>query len=420
LTGARPNRGEGLIRAEIAIVMTGSRRRQKGLDSTAEGLRRTPRVPLHRPFFGEDEERAAAAVVASRMVQGGGIYLDRAEEMLRERTGARHALLMTSCSHALEAAASALDIRDGDEVIVPAWGFPTSASAFLRLGARIVFADSRRDDPEADLDQILRRLTPRTKVVVVVHYAGRPFDVDALRRELDQRAPTVEIVEDAAQAMDSRLRGRACGTLGKVGCISFHGTKNITCGEGGVLLTDDDELAHRVTLIREMGTDRRLFMRGETEAYSWRTLGSAFLPPETSAAILCAQLDRADQILARRRRLVEGYREGLAELASRDRLRLPPPEAPGSRGNGHIFWVLLPDGARRSELREGLAARGIESASHFHPLDSSPLGQVLLGGARPVPRAEAFHHGLLRLPIYPDLTDATQDRVISALNSLLG
>ncbi|MEZ6196847.1 MAG: dTDP-4-amino-4,6-dideoxygalactose transaminase [Planctomycetota bacterium] len=392
-------------------------RREPARPDIASPLGSEPAIPLHRPHFGPEEEEAAHAVLASGRLSGGGVWLEKAEALLRARTGARHALLTSSCTHALETAALALAIAPGDEVIVPSWGFPTSASAFLRQGARIVFADSRPDDPEVDLDDVMRRVTPRTRAIVLVHYAGRPCDAPALRERLGD--DVIAIVEDAAQAFDARLRGRACGTLGTIGCISFHGTKNLTCGEGGVFLTDDDDIAHRASLIREMGTDRRLFLHGEVSRYSWRTLGSSYLPPEISAAILCAQIEKADRILERRLAVADRYHQRFAEAQRRGDLFLPR-RAPDGESNGHIYWVAFRSQERRDRAARALAAVGVEASSHFHPLDASPFGQVLHGGLRALPNAERFHRCLLRLPIYPDLGETEQELVMATLLASLG
>ncbi|MEE9391335.1 MAG: DegT/DnrJ/EryC1/StrS family aminotransferase [Planctomycetota bacterium] len=387
------------------------------LDSPAPS--RHAEIPLHRPCYDEAEANAARSVVESGMVQGGGLWLQKTEELIQERLETPYARLVTSCTHALESAAMALELSARNEVVVPTFGFPTSASAFIRQGCKVRFADSGFEDPEPGLQSVLNLVTAKTKAIVVVHYAGDPFDVDQLRVALGDK--TIAIIEDAAQAFDSRLRGRACGTLGDLGCISFHGTKNLTCGEGGLIISSNAEIDRSLSHIREMGTNRREFMNGEIDRYSWCSIGSSFLPSEISSAILCAQLAKADHILARRRILHARYLGLLAEAAERYDLLLPR-ERVDAQNNGHIFWVAFPTESNRQKVQTRLSAAGIEASTHFHPLDQSPYGRKLCGGPshQALPNAKRFHRTLLRLPIYPDLTESDQDRVVDEVLKALG
>jgi len=374
---------------------------------------RPGRIPMNRIVFDEDAERAVVDVLRSGRVAGVGPELEAVEELLERRLGVRNALLTTSCTHALEAMIAAHGIGEGDEVIVPAYAFPSTASCVLQAGARVVFADSRADEPNVDPEDVAGRITPRTRALVLLHYGGIACDMDALWRLAADHG--LLVLEDAAHGLDARFRERHLGNLGAGGCLSFHGTKNVTCGEGGVLLVEDDEVAERARTIREMGTDRFRFRAGEVRSYQWRALGSSYAPSEIVVALLRTQLERADAILARRRALFFRYQEAFREPEARGlvvRPRLPA----DAFVNGHLYYLVLPDAEAAAGLRSHLDGCGIDSAPHYHPLDRSEFGRTLLPpGTGPAPNAAELQGCLLRLPLYQALSDDEHARVVGAV-----
>lgn len=372
-------------------------------------------IPLHQPFFDEREAAAAAAVVRSGSVGGNGPRLRQAEAWMRERFGVKHALCVTSGTHALEMALMVHDVGPGAEVIVPAYTHASSAGCAVRQGARVVFADVLPETPHLDPEDVARKITPRTRAIVVVHYGGIPADMDALLPLA--RKHGLAVVEDAAHAFDSRHRDVPCGALGQVGCFSFQYTKNLTCGEGGAFLTNDDALAHQAEIIREMGTDRARMTRGEVDRYTWRGEGSSFIPSEVLMAVLCVQLEKADEILERRRRLFHRYMTAFAELERAGAFRLPVvPE--WAFTNGHVLHLMLPDLATRDRYLARFEAEGIGATIHFVALDTSPFGRRFLPpGSEGNPHSQAMTSRLIRLPLWAALTDAGQDRVIATVRA---
>lgn len=370
-------------------------------------------VRLHVPITGRAEREALCEALERGRFAGGGDYLARVEARLRERFAVAHVLATTSCSHALETVFAALELRAGDEVILPAYTHPSTANAVLRQGARPVYADILADGPHLDPADVERRITERTRVVVAVHYGGISRGTDELERLCAERG--MQLVEDAAQAFDARDAGRACGTIGIAGCISFHATKNLGCGEGGCVLTDDEALGRSATVVREMGTDRARFRAGEVARYQWQALGSSFLPSELLMALLLAQLERADAILAATVKAFDRYGEQLAGFAERTGYllpRCPPTSAP----NGHVFHVIFDGRETRDAARAFLAERGIESATHFEPLDTSAFGRQFARGA-PLENTQRIANGLLRLPLHTRLSEDDQARVVDALEA---
>jgi len=376
-----------------------------------------PFIPLSEPYTDSRETAALAAAAEAGRFQGGGPFMERVEERLRERLGARFALMMTSCTHALETCIAAHGIGAGDEVVIPSFTHPSSANAVLRAGARVVFADSLAGSPHMDPEDARRRVSSRTRAIMAVHYAGIPLGVDGLAQLC--REEGLLLLEDAAQALDARFGGRACGTLGDGGCLSFHDTKNVVCGEGGVLLTDDEALAERATVIREMGTDRALFRAGRIPRYTWREVGSSFMPSELLMAFLEVQLEKADEILSRRRRLFDRYLRLLSDSRAAGRLVLPElPE--GVESNGHVFYMALPDRRTRDRCLERLRERRIGVATHFEALHDTAFGRALVRGDAPeLTRARRFADTLLRVPLHARMTDEQQDRIVAELESAL-
>ena len=376
------------------------------------------RIPFHEPYFDDREEKALLECVRSGRVQGGGPFTKTVEAAIRARLGVKHAITTTSGTHALELAMMVLDVGPDDEVIVPSYTFASTATCVVRQRAKVVFCDVRRDNLNLDVRDLARRFTKRTKAVIPVHYAGIPVELDEVL-ELAKRHGA-HVVEDAAQAYDSRLRGKALGTFGSIGCLSFHGTKNVAAGEGGAIVTDDDALARRAEVLREKGTDRALFVRGEVDKYTWRDTGSSFVPSELVTALLSAQLEKTDEIQSRRLAIHDRYHEAVAPLERRGLLRRPfVPE--GGRTNAHIFYVLARDLATRDRIYEGLRGKGIQAMFHYYPLDDSPYGaQFRAPGEPPLPGARFATDRLVRLPLFVRLAPEQVEEVIEASYEILG
>jgi dTDP-4-amino-4,6-dideoxygalactose transaminase len=299
-----------------------------------------------------------------------------------------------------------------DEVILPSFTFVSTANAFHLRGARLVFADIKPNTLSLDEDALPGLVSERTRVVVPVHYGGVGCRMDAVMDIARKRG--IRVLEDAAQALGAFFRDKPLGTFGDLAALSFHETKNLQCGEGGALLINDRTLIERAEIIREKGTDRSKFFRGETDKYTWVDLGSSYLPSDLLAAFLFAQLERAGDLDARRRRLFETYRESLEPLERRGRLRLPV-IPPGYRSNFHVFYLLLNEPEQRDRLMHFLRAKGILAVFHYLPLHLSPVGRSLGYKDGQFPVTESVSGRLLRLPLYYELTEADQGEVIQAV-----
>ncbi|HRX07015.1 MAG TPA: dTDP-4-amino-4,6-dideoxygalactose transaminase [Kiritimatiellia bacterium] len=359
-------------------------------------------IPFNQPFLTGRETEYIRQAVASGKISGNGAFTQKCQRWLEERFGFRKVLLTTSCTDALEMAAMLSGIGPGDEVIMPSFTFVSTALAFVRQGARIVFADSLPDHPNLDLDRVEDLITPRTRALVVVHYAGMACDMDRAM-DLAQRHGLL-VVEDAAQAIDATFKGRPLGGIGHLGCFSFHETKNIISGEGGALLVNDERFVRRSEIIWEKGTNRAEFFRGEVNKYGWVDTGSSFLPSEIIAAFLYAQLEHLDAIQDRRKSLWNTYAAELAGLAAQGRLLLPV-IPPGASNNAHMFYVVCRSLDERTALIAHLKSRDILSVFHYLSLHRSPFYAPLHDG-RELPHADRFADCLLRLPMYYDLTTA--------------
>jgi dTDP-4-amino-4,6-dideoxygalactose transaminase len=371
----------------------------------------TRRVPYSVPWFDESEPAAVGAALEGR-VAGDGPIGQRVERRLADELGVHRVLLTTSCTHAMELALLALGVGPDQEVVCPSFTFVSTANAVLRVGARPVFADIEDTTLGLDPGDVERKLTSRTAAIIPVHYAGVAPDMDGLL-ELG-RGRGLKVVEDAAHALGARWRGRALGTLGDAGCFSFHESKNVTCGEGGAVAFANPDLARRGEIIREKGTNRAAFLRGEVDKYTWVAEGSSYVLSEVLAAILEAQLDKAPQIHAKRAAVVARYRAGLADWAERVGVRLPP-ELPDRDTNYHIFHLLYPDGRRRDEALSSLRARGVMASFHYVPLHSAPQGQAIGAGDVSLPVTDRVAATLLRLPLHPRLSEADVDYVVEAV-----
>ncbi|HKA36886.1 MAG TPA: dTDP-4-amino-4,6-dideoxygalactose transaminase [Thermoanaerobaculia bacterium] len=374
-------------------------------------------IPFNRPSLVGREEEYMRRAVASGHLSGDGEFTRACHDYLEKSLGVPKALLTTSCTHALEMAAILLRVGPGDEVILPSFTFVSTANAFVLRGARPVFADIRPDTlnlDEAGLDSLV---TPRTKAIVVVHYAGVACEMDSILESA--RRAGAALVEDNAHGLFGRYRGKFLGTLGALATQSFHETKNFTCGEGGALLVNDPAFIERAEVIREKGTYRTRFFRGEVDKYTWRDIGSSYLPSELLAAFLLAQLEQRERIQARRGRIWDRYSRELRDWAQRVGARLPtvPPE---SEHPSHLFFLILPSTGTRTALIAHLKARGILAVFHYLPLHLSEMGRSLGGVEGSCPVTEDISARLLRLPFFNDMSEDEQSRVIEAIRDFPG
>lgn len=371
---------------------------------------RTKPIPLSAAWLGEAEAARIAEALQGRTA-GDGPIGRRVERRLGERLDGRRVLLTTSCTHALELALLALGIGPGQEVICPSFTFVSTANAILRVGARPVFAEIEERTLGLDTADVARRITGRTAALLPVHYAGVAPDMEGLLSLAEARG--LRVIEDAAQGLGSTWRERPLGALGDLGCLSFHETKNITCGEGGALVVRDLDLAARAEIVREKGTNRSAFLRGEVDKYTWVAEGSSYILSDVLAAILDAQLDRFDLIQARRARVSARYRRDLAGWARAAGVRLSE-ELPERTSNHHIFYLLFPDEGVRNRCQDHLRALGVLATFHYVPLHSSPFGRTFAAGEE-LPVTDRVARSLLRLPLHPLLTDDDVDRVVESV-----
>lgn len=367
-------------------------------------------IPFNKPFLVGKELYYVAQAVMGGHLSGNGPFTRKCHGWLNQRLGVRKSLLTHSCTGALEMAALLCDLKPGDEVIMPSFTFVSTANAFALFGAVPVFVDIRPDTLNVDEKLIETAITDRTKAIVPVHYAGVPCEMGTI---MDiARRHGLRVVEDAAQAMLSTYDGRCLGSIGDMGCLSFHETKNIISGEGGALLINDPALSERAEILWEKGTNRSQFFRGEVDKYSWVDVGSSYLPSELMAAFLWAQLEEADRIIEKRRRLFQSYMLGLSPLVESGAMSVPF-VSQGVSENGHLFYVLLKSGAERDLLMRYLREEGIYAVFHYVPLHSSPCGMRLGRAGTSMRWTDDLSERLLRLPLYYDMTEEDQEFVIS-------
>ncbi len=370
------------------------------------------RIPFNRPFATGDELDYIRAAIAAPKFSGDGSFTAQCHRLLEQSLGVQKALLTTSCTHALEMAALLLDTGPGDEVMVPSFAFPSAANAFMLRGAKPVFVDIRADTLNIDESEIEERITMRTKAIFLVHYAGVGCEMDMIMAMARQRG--IAVVEDNAHGLYGRYRGQYLGTLGQLATLSFHETKNFTCGEGGALLINDAQFNPRAEILREKGTDRSRFFRGEIDKYTWVDVGSSYLPADLLAAFLRAQLEHRDQIQSMRRQIWEIYARELASWAEANGVRLPivPAECEQSY---HMFYVIMPSFESRQALISHLAGFGILAVFHYLPLHLSPMGLRFGGRQGDCPVTEDLADRLLRLPFFTGMSSSEQSEVIDAV-----
>ncbi len=368
-------------------------------------------IPFNKPHLTGKEAHYMYQAVYNGKLSGNGEFTKRCQQFFEDNYGFKKCLLTTSCTDALEMAAILCDIQPGDEVIVPSYTFVSSALAFVRQGAKIVFADSMERNPNIDAEKIEALITPRTKVIVPVHYAGVACDMDRIMEIAEKHS--LLVVEDAAQAIDSYYKGRPLGTIGHLSCFSFHETKNIISGEGGMLGINDARFIRRAEIIWEKGTNRAEFFRGEVNKYGWCDIGSSFLPSEVVAAFLWAQLESLDEIQAKRKLLWNKYYELLKPLAEKGRFRLPviPDYA---TNNAHMFYLVCNNLEERTALIKKLKENDILAVFHYLSLHSSEYYKDKHDG-RPLPECDRYADCLVRLPMYYDLDKNDVERICEVI-----
>lgn len=374
------------------------------------------RIPFNKPFIAGKELFYIAQAVTLGNIAGDGFYTKACAELLETRFEVGRVLMTPSCTAGLEMAAMLSEIEAGDEVIMPSFTFVSTANAVARLGAIPVFVDIREDTLNLDEELVEAAITPRTKAICPVHYAGVACDMDRIMQIAAARG--LRVIEDAAQGVGATYRGRALGSIGHLGAYSFHETKNYICGEGGALCINDPALVNRAEIIRDKGTNRQMFNRGEVDKYTWVEIGSSYVPSELCSAFLYGQLELLDGIRDRRQRIYDYYSETLTPLAEKGLLRLPSiPE--DCTSNYHMFYVVFQSGAARTQAIDFLRAQAIHAVFHYIPLHGSPVGQGYGYKQGDLPLTEDLSARVLRLPMFFEITEAQQDRVVEALTRCL-
>lgn len=381
------------------------------------------RIPFNRPYITGNElvyiKELIEDINDGRSISGDGYYTKKVSEFFESRFNANKVLMTTSCTSAIELATYLLDLKPGDEVIVPSFTFVSTVNPILLAGAKPIFAEIKEDTLNIDPDDIRRKITSKTKAIYPVHYAGVACEMDeimAIANEYDLR-----VVEDAAQGVNARYKNKYLGTIGDFGCYSFHETKNYVCGEGGALLinTDDQDIVERAEIIREKGTNRSQFFRGEIDKYTWVDIGSSYLPSDLLSAFLYAQLERMDEIQQMRFEVYDAYNRVLKPFEDKGLLRLPiiPDYA---QHNAHLYYVLFNDRVMRGRVMDDLKAQDVHAVFHYIPLHSSPMGMKYGYRGDDLPITESISGRLLRLPMYAGMTDNELSYTISVLENVIG
>ncbi|WGT62684.1 dTDP-4-amino-4,6-dideoxygalactose transaminase [Variovorax paradoxus] len=373
---------------------------------------KSDRIPFNWPHMTGKELYYIAEAHFNGRLAGDGPYTARCHRLLEERCGSHKALLTHSCTAALEMCALLMDIQPGDEIIMPSYTFVSTANAFVLRGGVPVFVDIRADTLNIDEKLIEAAITPRTRGIAVVHYAGVACEMDAIMDIAARHG--LQVIEDAAQGVMARYKGRALGSIGQLGALSFHETKNVISGEGGALLINDPALALRAEIIREKGTDRSRFFRGEVDKYTWQDVGSSFLPGELVAAFLWAQLEDAERITQVRLDAWNRYHDLLHPLETQSALRRPTIPA-GCEHNAHMYYVLLAPGIDRQQVLDALKRAEVSSVFHYVPLHSSPAGRRFGRAHGDLVVTDRESERLIRLPLWVGLTKEKQDRVVDVL-----
>ncbi|MEW6284953.1 MAG: dTDP-4-amino-4,6-dideoxygalactose transaminase [Chloroflexota bacterium] len=369
-------------------------------------------IPFNRPTTVGKEAEYMQQALQNRHISGDGQFTKKAHALLEESLGVPKVLLTTSCTHALEMSALLLDLKEGDEVIVPSFTFVSTINAFVLRNAKPVFADVRPDTLNIDESKLEALITPRTRAIVVVHYAGVGCEMDAILEIANRHG--IPVVEDNAHGLFGKYKGKQLGTFGVMATQSFHETKNFTCGEGGALLINDPKYIEDAEILREKGTNRSRFFRGQVDKYTWVNVGSSYLPSDMLAAFLLAQLEAREQIQSRRRQIWETYYKELGAWAEENNVSMPFVPAHCEQ-TYHMFYLLFPNLERRQAAIAHLKERGIQAVFHYLPLHLSPMGEKYGGKAGDCPVTEQISDQLLRLPFYTNMSEEEQMQVIEAL-----
>ncbi len=368
-------------------------------------------IPFNKPYFTGKEIDYVSEAMKSGKTSGDGVFTKKCHEFFEKKYGFKKCLLTSSCTDALELSALLLEIKEGDEVIAPSYSFVSTVNAFVLRGAKIVFAESSSANPNMDVDLVEKLISKKTKAIVAMHYAGIACDMERIMTIAEKH--NLFVVEDAAQCVDSFYKNKPLGSIGHMGAFSFHDTKNIISGEGGMIAVNDQRYLKRAEIIREKGTNRSAFFRGEVDKYGWVELGSSFLPSDITAAVLYAQLEQLDDIQAKRKKIWGWYHEKLKTLGDSGKLQLPfiPDYA---SNNAHMYYVVCKSLDERTKLITHLKSKGIHSVFHYLSLHKSPYYSSKHDG-RELPRSDRYTDCLLRMPFYYELTEKNVEFVCSEI-----
>lgn len=370
------------------------------------------RISFNQVHLAGDELKYIEQALADGHLSGDGPFTLKVQALLRQKTGTPQALLVHSCTAALEMAALLSDVNPGDEVLMPSYTFVSTANAFVLRGAVPVFVDVHPDTLNLDETLIEDAITERTKAIVPVHYAGVGCAMDEILAIAKRH--NLCVIEDAAQGMDASYKGMPLGTIGDFGTLSFHATKNIISGEGGALFVNNSSHKLHAEILREKGTNRSAHLRGEVDKYTWQEVGSSYLPSELNAAMLLAQLEGSNDVVVRRRKIWNAYHTAFQELASAGKCRLP--NVPNDRiHNAHIYFLVFDNLQERERVRMALLDEGVVAYSHYQPLHSAPAGRKYCRVAGDLSVTDHAANGILRLPVYPDLSELEQEKIIEAV-----
>lgn len=369
------------------------------------------KIPFNKPYLTGKETIYIEEAARHLKISGNGVFTRKCHQFFQDRYGFKKCLLTTSCTDALEMAALLLNVQPGDEVIAPSYTFVSTVNAFVLRGAKIIFADSQHQSPNVAINQLEALITPRTKAIVVVHYGGIACDMEALMTLVQKHK--VFVVEDAAQAVNSYYKKVPLGSIGHLATFSFHETKNVISGEGGMLVINDEQFVSRAEIIWEKGTNRSAFFRGEIDKYQWVDIGSSFLPSDMIAAFLYAQLENLENIQQRRQQIWQTYYEGLLPLQQQGKVKLPHIPAYATN-NAHLFYLVCKSLKERNELIQFLEQQGINAIFHYQPLHKSPYYQSQNDG-RVLSNCDLYADCLLRLPFFYELTKVQQHSIIAAV-----
>ena len=372
-------------------------------------------VPFNKPYFCGDEIDFLKNCLDSGKISGDGVFTKKCQDFFQNEYGFKSSFLTTSCTDALEMSSLLLELKDGDEVILPSYTFVSTANPFLLRGAKLVFADSSSENPNICIKSIEKLISKKTKAIVIVHYAGVACDIDAIKKIIN--GTDIVLIEDAAQAIDSYYKGSPLGTFGTFSAFSFHDTKNITCGEGGLLVVNDNKYINKAQIIREKGTNRLAFLKGQVDKYGWVDIGSSFLPSDLNAALLYSQLKNKNKIQKRRLMLWQYYYKKLMSLNTSDKLSLPiiPDYA---SNNAHMFYIVLQNEKLRDKIINTLKLNGFIAAFHYQSLHKSNYF-LSYNQLQELPLADKYSNCLLRLPLFYDLKLKSIDLIVNIINKEL-